>query len=51
MKEIFTALITPFNQDQSIDYPALYRIIDKLIDEGNKSFYCVEQLVKHLHLN
>ncbi|MCI9093448.1 MAG: 4-hydroxy-tetrahydrodipicolinate synthase [Coprobacillus sp.] len=38
MKEIFTALITPFNQDQSIDYPGLYRIIDKLIEEGNKSF-------------
>lgn len=38
MKEILTALITPFNQDQSIDYPGLYRIMDKLIDEGNKSF-------------
>ncbi len=38
MKEIFTALITPFNQDQSIDYAGLYRIMDKLIDEGNKSF-------------
>lgn len=38
MKEIFTALITPFNQDQSIDYPGLYRVMDKLIDEGNKSF-------------
>ncbi|MFR7592783.1 MAG: 4-hydroxy-tetrahydrodipicolinate synthase [Longibaculum sp.] len=38
MKEIFTALITPFNQDQSIDYPGLYRIMDKLIEEGNKSF-------------
>lgn len=38
MKEIFTALITPFNQDLSIDYPGLYRVMDKLIDEGNKSF-------------
>lgn len=38
MKEIFTALITPFNQDHAIDYPGLYRIIDKLISEGNKSF-------------
>ena len=38
MKEIFTALITPFNQDQSIDYCGLYRIMDKLIEEGNKSF-------------
>lgn len=38
MREIFTALITPFNQDQSIDYPGLYRIMDKLIEEGNKSF-------------
>ena len=38
MKEIFTALITPFNSDQSIDYPGLYRVIDKLIEEGNKSF-------------
>lgn len=38
MKEIFTALITPFNTDQSIDYPGLYRVIDKLIEEGNKSF-------------
>lgn len=38
MKEIFTALITPFNEDQSIDYPGLYRVMDKLINEGNKSF-------------
>lgn len=38
MKEIFTALITPFNQDHSIDYPGLYRIMDRLINEGNKSF-------------
>lgn len=38
MKEIFTALITPFNQDQSIDYPGLYRIMDRLIEQGNKSF-------------
>lgn len=38
MKEIFTALITPFNQDHSIDYPGLYRVMDKLIAEGNKSF-------------
>jgi len=38
MKEIFTALITPFNADLSIDYPALYRLIDDLITQGNKSF-------------
>jgi len=38
MKEIFTALITPFNHDHSIDYNGLYRVIDKLIAEGNKSF-------------
>lgn len=38
MKEIFTALITPFNQDHTIDYPGLYRVMDKLIEEGNKSF-------------
>ena len=38
MKEIFTALITPFNNDLSIDYPALYRLIDSLIEKGNKSF-------------
>lgn len=38
MKEIFTALITPFNTDQSIDYPGLYRIMDHLINQGNKSF-------------
>lgn len=38
MKEIFTALITPFNKDGTIDYPGLYRIIDKLIEEGNHSF-------------
>lgn len=38
MKEIFTALITPFNQDQSIDYPGLYRVMDDLIGQGNKSF-------------
>lgn len=38
MKEIFTALITPFNADLSIDYPALYRLMDDLIEQGNKSF-------------
>lgn len=38
MKEIFTALITPFNQDQSIDYAGLYRVMDHLIEQGNKSF-------------
>lgn len=38
MKEIFTALITPFNQDQSIDYAGLYRLMDHLIEQGNKSF-------------
>lgn len=38
MKEIFTALITPFNTDLSIDYPALYRLMDDLIEKGNKSF-------------
>lgn len=38
MKEVFTALVTPFNRDQSIDYLGLYRLMDKLIHEGNKSF-------------
>lgn len=38
MKDIFTALITPFNKDLSIDYPALYRLIDSLMLKGNKSF-------------
>ena len=38
MKDIYTALMTPFNQDLSIDYPGLYRVLDKLIHEGNKSF-------------
>jgi len=38
MKEIFTALITPFLSDQSIDYAGLYRVIDRLIEKGNKSF-------------
>lgn len=38
MKEVFTALVTPFNKDQSIDYSGLYRLMDKLIHEGNKSF-------------
>jgi dihydrodipicolinate synthase len=38
MKEIFTALITPFNRDLTIDYPALYRLMDHLIEQGNKSF-------------
>jgi len=38
MREIFTALITPFHKDHSIDYPGLYRVMDKLIEEGNKSF-------------
>ena len=38
MKEIFTALITPFRDDQSIDYHALYHLMDDLIEQGNDSF-------------
>lgn len=38
MKEIFTALVTPFHQDLSIDYDGLYRLMDKLIANGNTSF-------------
>lgn len=38
MKEIYTALITPFDEDGSIDYKALSKLIDKLISEGNDSF-------------
>ena len=38
MKEIFTSLITPFNEDQTIDYPGLYRVLDYLIEKGQKSF-------------
>ena len=38
MKEIFTALVTPFHQDLSIDYDGLYRLMDELIASGNTSF-------------
>lgn len=38
MKDIYTALITPFNEDNYIDYPALCAILDDLIKQGNNHF-------------
>ena len=32
--EIITAMVTPFNEDLSIDYPALEKLINHLIDNG-----------------
>lgn len=37
-KEIYTALITPFEEDGAIDYGGLSNIIDKLVKEGNTKF-------------
>lgn len=38
MKEIYTALITPFNKEGAIDYQGLTRVIDRLIEQGNTKF-------------
>lgn len=38
MKDVYTALITPFKKDLSIDYEALDRMSDKLINEGERNF-------------
>lgn len=38
MKEIYTALITPFNQDGAIDYQGLTKVMDHLIEQGNTKF-------------
>ncbi|GAP00181.1 4-hydroxy-tetrahydrodipicolinate synthase [Fructobacillus ficulneus] len=35
---LITALITPFTQDDQIDYPALDRLTDKLFNEGTQGF-------------
>lgn len=38
MKDIYTALITPFEEDGAIDYRGLSKVIEKLIEEGNTKF-------------
>lgn len=38
MKEIYTALITPFQEDGHIDYPALTKMLDDFIKIGNDHF-------------
>lgn len=38
MKEIYTALITPFNQEGAIDYQGLTKVIDRLLEQGNSKF-------------
>jgi 4-hydroxy-tetrahydrodipicolinate synthase len=32
---VYAALVTPMTDEQAIDYPALHRFVDYLIDEGN----------------
>lgn len=36
--EVYTALVTPFNSDLSIDFKSLDKLTDKLIDEGERNF-------------
>lgn len=38
MKEIYTALITPFNEEGAIDYESLKKLINHLIQQGNDHF-------------
>lgn len=38
MKEIYTALITPFNDENKVDFIALKLLIEDLILQGNNSF-------------
>jgi len=38
MKEIYTALITPFDEEGAIDYESLKKLINHLIQQGNDHF-------------
>lgn len=38
MKEIYTALITPFNEEGAIDYESLKKLMNHLIQQGNDHF-------------
>lgn len=38
MKEIYTALITPFDEEGAIDYDSLKKLIDHLLKQGNNRF-------------
>ena len=38
-KGIFPALLTPFNEDDSINFNALKQLVDRLIAQGVKGFY------------
>lgn len=43
------ALITPFKEDESIDFEALSRLIEYLIQNGTVILSCWELLPKPLH--
>ncbi|MFV0395452.1 MAG: 4-hydroxy-tetrahydrodipicolinate synthase [Coprobacillaceae bacterium] len=38
MKEVYTALITPFDEEGAIDYESLKKLMDHLISQGNTRF-------------
>lgn len=38
MKEVYTALITPFDEEGAIDYESLKKLLDHLIKQGNTRF-------------
>ena len=39
MKEVLIALITPFNEDLSIDYVALKELVEDLLKQGFYSLW------------
>lgn len=43
------ALITPFKEDESVDYNALMRLVDYLVQNNADFYVCLEQQPKHRH--
>lgn len=39
-QKIWLALITPTNEDESVNYEALERIVELQIQDGAEGFYC-----------
>ena len=39
-QKIWSALITPTNEDESVNYEALERIVELQIQDGAEGFYC-----------
>ena len=46
LRGIFSALITPTNPDETVNYRALGEIVRRQLDDGVEGFYCCGSLAK-----